>query len=277
MNKIDIDHSATVDLAALKSKQQAAWSSGDYAVVGTTLQIVGEQLCESVDLRPGSKILDVAAGNGNATLAAARRFCEVTSTDYVDALLDKGRARAKAEHLEVTFAHADAESLPFADGTFDYVLSTFGVMFTPDHERAAAGMLRVCRSGGRIGLANWTPEGFVGQLFKTLGKHVPPAPGAQSPALWGTREHMNTLFGTKADTIRVVDRSFAFRYRSARHFIDVFRAYYGPVHKAFLALGSAEQAALDADLMALLEQFNEAVDGTLRVPSAYIDVIVTKA
>lgn len=277
MNKIDIDHSAAPDLAALKSKQQAAWSSGDYAVVGTTLQIVGEQLCETVDLRPGSKILDVAAGNGNATLAAARRFCEVTSTDYVDALLDKGRARAAAEHLEVTFAHADAESLPFADGAFDYVLSTFGVMFTPDHERAAAEMLRVCRSGGRIGLANWTPEGFVGQLFRTLGKHVPPAPGAQSPALWGTRDHVNALFGKEADTIRFVDRSFAFRYRSPRHFVDVFRAYYGPVHKAFLALGSTEQAALDADLMALLEQFNEAVDGTLRVPSAYIDVIVTKA
>lgn len=277
MNKIDIDHSAAPNLAALKLKQQAAWSSGDYAVVGTTLQIVGEQLCETVDLRPGSKVLDVAAGNGNATLAAARRFCEVTSTDYVDTLLDKGRARAAAEHLEVTFAHADAESLPFADGAFDYVLSTFGVMFTPDHEKAAAEMLRVCRSGGRIGLANWTPEGFVGQLFRTLGKHVPPAPGAQSPALWGTRDHVNALFGKEADTIRAVDRSFAFRYRSARHFVDVFRAYYGPVHKAFLALGPSEQAALDADLMALLEQFNEALDGTLRVPSAYIDVIVTKA
>jgi len=264
-------------MAALKSKQQAAWSSGDYAVVGTTLQIVGEQLCEAVDLRPGSKVLDVAAGNGNATLAAARRFCEVTSTDYVDMLLDKGRARAEAEHLPVTFAHADAEALPFEDGSFDYVLSTFGVMFTPDHEKAAAEMLRVCRSGGSIGLANWTPSGFVGQLFKTLGKHVPPAPGARSPALWGTREHMNALFGPKAFAIRFVDRRFTFRYRSPAHFVDVFRNYYGPVHKAFLTLGPAEQSALEADLMDLLRQFNESTDGTLRAPSTYIDVVVTKA
>src|SRR5262245_36962050 len=181
---------APPDLVTVKSKQQAAWSAGNYAVVGTTLQIVGESLCEALDLRAGQTVLDVAAGNGNASLAAARRFCTVTSTDYVGTLLARGRQRAEAEGLAIAFREADAEALPFADASFDVVVSTFGVMFTPDQPRAARELLRVCKSGGAIGLANWTPDGFIGQLFKTIGKYAPPAPGAKSPALWGTRERL---------------------------------------------------------------------------------------
>jgi ubiquinone/menaquinone biosynthesis C-methylase UbiE len=263
-----------IDYAAIKTRQQAAWASGDYAIVGTTLQIVGEQLCETLNLKPGSKVLDVAAGNGNVTLAAARRFCEVTSTDYVDSLLEKGKARAAAEHLPVTFARADAEALPFGDESFDYVVSTFGVMFAPDHETAAAEMLRVVTKGGKIGLANWTPESFIGQVFKTLGKHVPPAPGLRSPALWGNDAHLGKLFaGAKVAT---TPRAFTFRYRSLAHFIDVFRSYYGPVHKAFLALDADGQKALETDLLGLLDQFNVATDGTLVLPSGYVDAVIEK-
>jgi ubiquinone/menaquinone biosynthesis C-methylase UbiE len=264
-----------IDYGAIKQRQQAAWASGDYAVVGTTLQIVGEQLCEALDLRPGASVLDVAAGNGNATLAAARRFGDVTSTDYVEHLLDKGRQRAQAENLPVNFAVADVEDLPYGDASFDYVLSTFGVMFAPHHEQAAAEMLRVVRSGGRIGLANWTPEGFIGQVFRTLGKHVAPPAGVRSPALWGDRKHLETLFA--GHRLLVSARTFAFRYRSAAHFLDVFRTYYGPVHKAFLSLDEAGRTALQRDLTVLLESFNTATDGTLQIPSAYAEVIVEKA
>jgi ubiquinone/menaquinone biosynthesis C-methylase UbiE len=224
------------DLKAIKSKQQLAWSSGDYAVVGTTLQIVGEQLAEAMDLRAGQTVLDIAAGNGNATLAAARRWCHVTSTDYVEALLARGRKRAEAEGLAVTFQKADAEDLPFADGAFDAVLSTFGAMFSPDQACTASEMLRVCRSGGRIGLANWTPDGFIGQMFKIIGKHLPPPAGVKSPALWGTDEWMQKAFGDASSRISIERRHFVFRYRSPQHCLDVFRDYYGPMLKAFEAL-----------------------------------------
>src|SRR6186713_1033781 len=194
---------APVDFPALKVRQQSAWSSGDYAVIGTTLQIVGESLAEACDLRFDEKVLDVAAGNGNATLAAARRGCQVVSTDYVATLLDRGAERARAERLDVRFQVADAEALPFGDASFDAVLSTFGVMFAPDHATSATEMARVCRPGGRIGLANWTPEGFIGQLFKTLGRHLPPPAGVQPPALWGTEAHLRALFGARAARIDV--------------------------------------------------------------------------
>ncbi|WP_299626493.1 class I SAM-dependent methyltransferase [Pelagibius sp.] len=263
-------------LQAVKAKQQTTWASGDYAVIGTTLQIVGEQLCETMNLRPGARVLDVAAGNGNATLAAARRFCDVTSTDYVEALLDKGKERAKAEHLSVSFRTADAEALPFEDASFDAVLSTFGVMFTPDQAGAASELSRVCRSGGQIAMANWTPEGFIGQVFKTIGKHLPPPAGVKSPALWGTREALQALFAETALTIDLTPRLFTFRYLSDDHFLEVFRTYYGPIHKAFLALGDAG-AGLDADLRALLGRFNVATDGTLVVPSEYVEVVIRKA
>jgi ubiquinone/menaquinone biosynthesis C-methylase UbiE len=265
-----------IDLKAVKARQQGAWASGDYAVVGTTLQIVGEALCETLDLRAGQKVLDVAAGNGNVSLAAARRWCRVVSTDYVPALLDRGRERAHAEHLDIEFREADAEALPFADGTFDAVVSTFGVMFTPDQERAAAEMVRVCRPGGQIGLANWTPEGFIGQLFKTIGKFVPPPAGTKSPALWGTRARLAELFEPHAASIKSAQRNFVFRYRSAEHWLDVFRTYYGPVLKAFAALDAGQQAALQRDLFALIGQFNRSGDATMMVPGEYLEVVVTK-
>ena len=265
-----------VDLAAVKTKQQAAWSSGDYAIVGATLQIIGEDLCEAMDLRSGHKVLDVAAGNGNVTLAAARRWCDVTSTDYVPALLAKGRERAKAEGWTIDFKEADAEALPFADESFDAIVSTLGVMFTANHDKAAAEMLRVCRRGGKIGMANWTPEGFIGQLFKTIGKHMPPPPGVKSPALWGTQAHLAHLFEAKAASLQIASKEFTFRYRSAQHWIDVFRNYYGPVHKTFGALPPAGQAALASDLLALIERFNRAKDGTMVVPGEYLEVVIIK-
>lgn len=267
---------ATSDLAALKIRQQAAWSSGNYAVVGTTLQIVGEELCEALDLRSGSKVLDVAAGNGMVSLAAARRWCDVTSTDYVPALLEGGKARASAEGLSIEFLEADAESLPFANAAFDAVVSTFGVMFTPNQAQAASELLRVCRSGGKIGLANWTPEGFIGQVFKTLGKYLPPPPGTKSPALWGTRARLDEMFGSDASSIKAEPRMFNFRYRSPEHFLDVFKTFYGPVLKAFAALDAATRENLRNDLHALVVRTNRAGDGTMVVPSEYLEVVVTK-
>jgi ubiquinone/menaquinone biosynthesis C-methylase UbiE len=267
---------ATPDLAAVKAKQQAAWSSGDYAVVGSTLQIIGEELCEAMDLRSGQKVLDVAAGNGNVTLAAARRWCEVTSSDYVPALLAKGRERAQAEGWTIDFQEADAEALPFQNASFDAVVSTLGVMFTADHEKAAAEMLRVCKPGGKIGMANWMPEGFIGQLFKTIGKHMPPPPGVKSPALWGTQAHLDHLFEAQASSIHITSKNFMFRYRSAQHWVDVFRTWYGPVHKTFAVLPAAGQAALLADLLALVDRFNRARDGTMVVPGEYLEVVITR-
>jgi SAM-dependent methyltransferase len=265
---------ATIDFTGIKTRQQSAWGSGDYAIVGTTLQIVGEMLCEAIDLRSNQRVLDVAAGNGNATLAAARRFAEVVSTDYVGALLEHGRRRAEAERLPVTFQEADAEALPFADASFDVVLSTFGVMFAPNQEQAASELLRVCRRGGRIGLANWTPESFIGQLFKTIGRYVPPAPGMKSPALWGDRQHLTALFGPQA-AIAAENRNFMFRYRSPDHWIEIFRGYYGPVLKAFATIEPPACAALEADLHTLLDRFNTATDGTAVIPSEYLEVVVT--
>ena len=264
------------DLTAVKSRQQATWSSGDYAVIGTTLAITGELLCEAVDLRPDQRVLDVAAGNGNATLAAARRWANVTSTDYVAALLERGRARAKADGLSVTFQEADAEALPFDDNAFDVVLSVFGVMFTPNQEQAAQELLRVCRSGGKIGLANWTPDGFIGHVFRTIGKYIPPAPGVKPPALWGTEERLRELFGAGISQLTVTRRMFTFRYQSAEHWLDVFRTYYGPVLKAFAALDTAGQANLARDLTELLERFNRGGAGTLAVPSEYLEVVATR-
>lgn len=267
---------ATIDLTVVKDRQKAAWGSGDYSIVGTTLQIVGETLCEAVDLRSNQRVLDVAAGNGNATLAAARRFADVVSTDYVDSLLERGRQRAEADRLTVTFQKADAEALPFDDSSFDVVLSTFGVMFTPNQEQAASELLRVCRPGGKIGLANWTPESFIGQLFKTIGQHVPPAPGVKSPALWGTRARLEEMFGAKANVV-AERRNFVFRYRSPAHWVGIFRDYYGPMVKAFAALDAPAGQALEKELHALIGKFNTATDGTLVVPSEYLEVVITKA
>jgi SAM-dependent methyltransferase len=265
------------DYVTIKGKQNAAWSSGDYARIGTTLQIVGESLAESMDLSPDASVLDVAAGNGNATLAFARRWGKVTSTDYVGTLLEQARKRAEAEALDVEFRIADAEQLPFDNDRFDAVVSTFGVMFAPNQSKAASELVRVCRRGGKIGLANWTPDGFIGQVFRTLGRHVPPPAGVNSPAQWGSATWIEQEFGTSASSISTSDRAFVFRYRSPDHFVDFFRDYYGPIHKAFLALDRIGQAALASDLKATIAQFNTSTDGSMRAPSVYAEIIITKA
>lgn len=272
--KPNVAPSASVDFDELKARQHATWSSGDFAVIGTTLQIVGETLAEAVDLRAGERVIDIAAGNGNATLAAARRFARVTSTDYVPALLERGAQRAAADGLDVRFIEADAEALPFEDASFDVALSTFGAMFTPQHERPAREMLRVVRPGGRIGLANWTPEGFIGQLFKVIGAYLPPPAGLKSPALWGTEPHIVELFGAHAAQIRCDRRIFNFRYASAQHWLQVFRDYYGPTLKAFAALDADGQARLAADITALLERCNLGGADSLVVPGEYLEVVV---
>jgi len=269
--------SPSVDLASVKLRQQAAWATGNYAVVGTTLQIVGEQLCEAMDLRAGMKVLDVAAGNGNASLAAARRYCEVTSTDYVSSLLDAGILRARAEGLHIHFEEADAEQLPYADASFDAVLSTFGVMFAPDQRRSAAELLRVCRPGGRIGLANWTPDSFIGEVFRTLALYLPPAPELKSPSLWGSAERINELFADGARGIHLRPRLFTFRYLSPEHWLQVFRTFYGPINKAYAALDEQGQQCLSEDLLSLLGRHNLSGDATLVLPSAYLEVIIERA
>lgn len=264
------------DFGAIKQRQQATWASGDFAIIGVTLQMVGESLAEAADIRAGERVIDIAAGNGNATLAAAHRFAKVTSTDYVPALLEKGRMRAEAEGLQVEFREADAEDLPFPDASFDVALSTFGVMFTPEHQRSAGEMLRVVRDGGRIGLASWTPEGFVGQMLKTIGSHVPPPAGLKSPALWGTEDYLRQLFGDRAAQIRAERKIFNFRYASAQHWLQVFRDFYGPMHKAFAALDPAGQQALETDILALLNRCNIAGDASMVLPAEYLEVVITK-
>ncbi len=266
-----------VDFNALKRRQQATWASGDFAIIGTTLQIVGESLAEAADVRAGERVLDVAAGNGNASLAAARRFARVTSTDYVPHLLEKGAARARAEGVEISFEVADAENLPFADAAFDVVLSTFGAMFTPEHHRAARELLRVTRSGGRIGLANWTPEGFLGELFRVVGSFAAPPKGTRSPVMWGSEPYIVELFGPEASDLRCVRRHFNFRYRSAAHWIEVFRTFYGPTHRAFSALDAPRQSQLSEAIAALLNRWNVAGPDSLVVPGEYLEIVITKA
>jgi SAM-dependent methyltransferase len=266
-----------VDFTAVKTRQQATWSSGNYSVVGAMLQIVGENLGEAMDLRAGSRVLDVAAGNGNATLAAAHRWCDVTSTDYVPSLLEAGQRRAQAEGYDIRFQEADAENLPFPDASFDAVMSTFGVMFTPDQEKSASEMARVCRPGGKIGLANWTPDSFIGQVFKTIGRYVAPPAGVKPPSLWGTRDRLEALFGTSAAEIGTISRAFVFRFRSPEHWLEVFRTYYGPMHKTFGALDTEKQAALTQDLLQLMAAGNRSGDNTLVLPSEYLEVVITRS
>lgn len=272
--KTAINSTATLDFEAIKSRQQSTWSSGDFGRIGVLLQIVGETLCEAVDVRAGENVLDVAAGNGNASLAAARRYADVTSTDYVPELLAQGERRAEADGLPILTRVADAENLPFADGAFDVALSTFGVMFAPNQERAAAEMLRVVRPGGRIGLANWTPDGFIGELFRVVGRFVPPAPGLQPPAAWGTETRMVELFGTRAADLRTQRRQYVFRNLSPQHWIDTFRRYYGPVLRTFEALDPARQEEFNAALLELLGRHNRGGRDSLVVPGDYLEVVV---
>lgn len=265
---------AAIDLIALKKRQQAMWASADFAVIGTTLQIVGESLCEAADLQSGSRVLDVACGNGNATLAAARRFCDVTGIDYVPALLARAAERARAERLAPILREADAEHLPFNDGEFDVVLSTFGVMFAPDQQRAAREMIRVCKPGGRIAVASWTPEGFIGDLLRTVSRHVPPPAGAPSPLRWGSAAGIAELFGDKVTTVYSVKKDFVFRYESATHFIEVFRKFYGPTYKAFEALDAEHQEALASDLAQLIGTRNSSKGETAAIPGEYLEIVL---
>lgn len=267
---------AAPDYTAIKQRQQTVWASGDYAMIGTRLQIVGEQLAEAADLRADERVLDVAGGTGHMTLAAARRFAKVTCTDYVPQLLDKARERVCADSLEASFRVADAENLPFADGEFDAVVSTFGVMFAPNQAQAAAEMLRVTRPGGRIALANWTPQGFIGQLFKVQSSHVPPPAGVTSPVRWGDELYIEQLFGPHAKHIRCERRDFIYRFRSAEHWLQVFRDYYGPTLKAFAALDEAGRQALERDIIALLERMNLGGKNSLVVPAEYLEIVITK-
>jgi SAM-dependent methyltransferase len=264
--------SAAPDYTAIKQKQQATWASGNYATIGTTLQIVGETLCEALDLRAGETVLDVAAGNGNVSLAAARRFAQVTSSDYVPKLLSLAQMRTAAEGLTITFTEADAEALPFGDGAFDVAVSTFGIMFAPDQSKAARELMRVVRTSGRIGLANWTPEGFIGQLFKVVGRHVPPPAGLMPPSLWGTETRLKELFPGKQ--VSASKRLFNFRYASAGHWVEVFRAYYGPVHRAFAALDDKGKVAFETDLLALLTSLDRGGGKGLVVPGEYLEAII---
>jgi SAM-dependent methyltransferase len=263
-----------LDYAAIKKRQHAVWSSGDYAAIGMTLQIVGERLCEAIDLRAGSRVLDVAAGNGNATLAAARRFAHVTSTDYVETHLDQGRERAAAERFTVDFQQADAEALPFADSSFDVALSTFGVMFTPNQEKAAAELVRVVRRGGKIGLASWTPDGFVGQLLKIVGKYMPPPAGLKPSVLWGTSARLAELF--PGHEINATEQTFTFRYASPEHWLQVFRTSYGPMNRAFAALEAEKAAALEADILDLLERSNWGGSSSLVIPGNYLEAVIAR-
>jgi ubiquinone/menaquinone biosynthesis C-methylase UbiE len=265
------------DLTAIKARQQATWSTGDYAVIGTTVVVSAEMLCETVDLRAGQRVLDVATGSGNAAIAAARRWCDVTGIDYVPALLERARERAAAERLPVTFQEGDAENIPFPDAAFDVVLSTYGVMFAPNQERVARELLRVCRPGGKIGLVNWTPEGYIGQMFRVIARHVPPPAGLKSPMLWGSEPRLRELFGDGVASLEVIRREYNFRYRSAEHWVEVFRTFYGPMNKTFAALGADAQVALTHDLVELLHRFNRGGDDALVVPSEYVEVIATRS
>ena len=264
------------DFEAIKTRQQNTWASGDFSVIGTTLQIVGESLCEAVDLRAGATVLDVAAGNGNAALAAARRFAEVTAVDFVPALLADGERRAAADRLSVHWRVGDAEALPFENASFDVVLSTFGVMFAPNQSKAASELVRVSKPGGRIGLANWTPNGFIGQLFKVIGAHVPPPAGLDSPARWGVPAHLAEWFHESATRVHVEPKMFMFRYRSPQHFVEVFRSWYGPVLKAFAALEHPKRHLLEADILALVGKFNQSGDHTAVIPGEYVEVTIDR-
>lgn len=265
------------DLAAIKQRQQATWSSGDYHRIGTQIQIVSELLIEALDVHSTERVLDVATGSGNAALAAARRGCSVVGVDYVPALLERAERRRDAEGLDAQFVEGDAEALPFGDGEFDVVSSVFGAMFAPNQEQTASELVRVTRSGGRIGIVAHTPEGFIGQLFKTNAKHVPPPAGVRSPIQWGTVARLEELFGAAIADLTVEKRHYTFRARSPQAYIEYWREFYGPTLKSFEVVGDAGRAALEADLLALIAQFNRATDGTMVVPSEYLEaVIVTR-
>lgn len=263
-------------LDGIKAKQQKTWASGDYGAVAALIHPMSEALVQAADLSAGDRVLDVATGTGNAAIAAARCRCEVTGVDYVPELLERGRARAAAEHLAVTFREGDAEALPGGDGAYDAVLSVVGVMFAPDQQQSAGELLRVCRPGGTIALANWTPDGFIGHLFRTVSRHVAPPPGVRPPVEWGSADRLRELFGDRVADLRVTPREFIFRFASATELADYFRVHYGPTLKAFEALDDDAGRLLHADLVELADRHNTATDGTLKIPSAYAEMLARK-
>ena len=266
----------TPDLAAITTRQQATWSTGDYSIIGARISLTSEHLVDTADLRSGDRVLDVACGSGNASLAAARAACRVTGVDYVPSLLERARTRAAAEGFAIDFMTGDAQALPFDDASFDAAISVFGVMFAPDHQTTADEMMRVTRSGGTIAVANWTPDGFIGQLLKTVGMHVPPPPGVRPGVLWGDQSHVEELFGAGASAMRSHRCSYVFRYPSAEAFVEEFRRYYGPVNKAFEAAGDRAEA-LNDDMLALIRASDRRGDGgAIAVPSTYLETVVTR-
>jgi ubiquinone/menaquinone biosynthesis C-methylase UbiE len=266
----------TIDLAAVKQRQQQTWASGDFSMVGARIVLVAEQLVDTADLQAGWRVLDVATGSGNAAIAAARLGCIAVGLDYVPSLLDRGRRRASAECLHVEFVEGDAEALPFPDASFDAVTSVFGAMFAPDHRRAADELLRVCRPGGQIALASWTPDSFIGELFRTVSAHVPPPPGVPSPMLWGTEEHLCRLFGDHVEGLTVTERTFTFRFASAEEFVTFFRLWYGPTLKAFAALNDIARDALESDLVELAEQVDRLDGDAVAIPATYLEALATR-
>jgi SAM-dependent methyltransferase len=264
------------DLRAVKQRQQQTWASGDFAVVAARIVLVAEQLCDSADLHAGWRVLDVATGSGNAAIAAARLGCTAVGIDYVPSLLEQGRKRAAAEGLDVELLEGDAEALPFPDASFDAVTSVFGTMFAPNHAQAAAELLRVCKPGGTIALASWTPTGFIGQLFQAVGAHVPPPAGVPAPMLWGTKAHLGELLGTEIRSLGVTERTFTFRFRSAEEFVEFFRRWYGPTLKAFAALDNDGANALERDLVDLASRFDRLGGGAIAIPAAYTEAVAVR-
>lgn len=268
----------TIDFAAVTRRQQSVWASGEYSVVASRIPVISELLCDAADIQAGSRVLDVAGGTGNTALAAARTGARVVTLDYVPSLLERARARAAAEGLEIETVEGDAQSLPFPDRAFDAVISVVGAMFAPDQRRAAAEMLRVCRGGGTIAMANWTPDGFIGGLFRTVGAHVPPPPGLTPPPLWGTEEHVRGLLGDGVRDARMRRREYTWRYTSPEEFVQVFREFYGPTHVAFAGLEPEGRDALAADLAALVRRFDRnGGNGPVAIPAEYLEVVATRA
>lgn len=276
-NDMSTTEAIALDLEAVKERQQTMWASGDFHAVAALIQPVAEDLCEAVDLRADWRVLDVATGSGNAALAAARRGCDVVGIDYVPALLARGRRRAEAEGLDIDLVEGDAESIPFPDASFDAVLSVYGAMFAPDHEKTFAELARVCRPGGRIGLATWTPDGFIGEMLKVVSTHVPPAPGVASPLLWGTKAYVGSMFGDTIDGLGCRERTFTFRFRSAVGFVEYFRDYYGPTLKAFEAVGDGGADELFSDLVALVRKHAGTSEGPVAIPATWLETVATRA
>lgn len=261
------------DLGAIKQRQQQTWASGDFAAVAARIVLVAEHLCDTADLHAGWRVLDVATGSGNAAIAAARHGCTAVGVDYVPALLERGRERAAAEGLAVELLEGDAEALPFPDFSFDAVTSVFGTMFAPDHAKAATELLRVCRPGGTIALASWTPEGFIGEMFRTIGAHVPPPAGLRPPMLWGTEAHLRELFGDGIASLEVAERTFTFRFTSAEEFVTFFQLWYGPTLKAFASLEGGSRDALELDLIELARRFDRLGTDAIAIPATYTEAV----